>query len=203
MLEYLFTRLSAAFNNRIELCRLGTFYYEGQYVTKDHQKATKYLQKAADKKYNRALFYLGLIELEKGEATTDRALALRYFLLSRREEPKAAAEIEKLEETILKLPPTKENSELLFKVGYMYANDVVIGTDAAKAAQFYEAAIAGNHQAARLELAKLLMKSRPGSPKDLPRAIALLQDPSMAQFLPAELALKELLEKNPDLSNES
>lgn len=201
MLEYLFTRLSALFNNRIELCRLGSFYYEGKYVAKDHQKATKYLQKAADKKYNKALFYLGLIELEKGHNNTDLALALRYFLLARRDEPKAIAEIEKLEAEILKLPPTKENSELHFKIGYMYANDVVIGTDAAKAAQFYEAALAGNHQAARLELAKLLMKSRPGSPKNLPRAVALLQDPSMEQFLPAEVTLKELLEKNPELNH--
>ena len=118
MLEYIFTRISAAFNNKVDLYRMGTIYYEGKYVSKDLDKASDYLKRASDKKYTKALYYLGLIELEKSDSTIDLALALRYLLLSKNEESNATSEINKLEAKILALPDTQENRELLFKIGY-------------------------------------------------------------------------------------
>ena len=85
MFEYLFTRISAALNNKVDLYRMGTFYYEGKYVEKDLDKATEYLKKATNKKYTKALYYLGLIELEKGESATELALALQIGRASCRE----------------------------------------------------------------------------------------------------------------------
>ena len=153
---------------------MGTFYFEGKYVTKDPVKAAQYLEKAVNKKYTKALYYLGLIELEKSETSIDLALALRYFLLSKNEEPKSIIEIDKLEAKILALPNTAENRDLLFKIGYMYANDVIVGLNVPKAVTFYELAAERDHQHAQMELAKLLTKSRPGIQKDLPRAKQLL-----------------------------
>lgn len=199
MLEYLFTRISAACNNKVDLYRMGTFYYEGKYVAKDYQKATQYLQKAVNKKYTKALYYLGLIELEKSESTIDLALALRYFLLSKNEEPQAIAEINKLEAKILEMPETEDNTALLFKIGYMYANDVIIGLNVPKAVTFYELAASRNHYYAKTELARLLTKSRPGITKDLPRAKALLEGPATAGFSPAIMALQDLLSAHPEL----
>ncbi len=201
MLEYLFTRISAACNNKVDLYRMGTFYYEGKYVTKDYRKATQYLQKAVNKKYTKALYYLGLIELEKSESAIDLALALRYFLLSKNEEPLAIVEIDKLETKILNMPVTDDNTALLFKIGYMYANDVIIGLSVPKAVIFYELAASRNHHYAQTELAKLLTKSRPGITKDLPRAKALLEVPAQAGFSPAIIALQDLLTAHPELKS--
>lgn len=201
MFEYLFTRISAAFKNKVDLYRMGTFYYEGKYVQKDYRKATQYLQKAVNKKYTKALYYLGLIELEKSESAIDLALALRYFLLSKNEEPRAITEINKLEEKISQLPNTPDNTALLFKIGYMYANDVIIGLSVPKAVSFYELAASRDHHYARTELAKLLTKSRPGITKDLPRAKALLEMPAQEGFSPAIIALQDLLTAHPELKN--
>lgn len=203
MLEYLFTRISAAFNNKVDLYRMGTFYYEGKYVPKDYRKATQYLQKAVNKKYTKALYYLGLIELEKSESAIDLALALRYFLLARNEEPRAIQEINNLENRILSLPITEENTALLFKIGYMYANDVIIGLSVPKAVTFYELAVSRHHYHAQTELAKLLMKSRPGITKDLPRAKSLLEIPAKSGFSPAIIALQDLLKAHPELKSEA
>lgn len=199
MLEYLFTRISAACKNKVDLYRMGTFYYEGKYVEKDYRKATQYLQKAVNKKYTKALYYLGLIELEKSESAIDLALALRYFLLSKNEEPLAITEINKLETKILDMPATEDNTALLFKIGYMYANDVIIGLSVPKAVTFYELAASRDHHYAKTELAKLLTKSRPGITKDLPRAKALLEAPAQAGFSPAIIALQDLLTAHPEL----
>ncbi len=200
MLEYIFTRISAAFNNKVDLYRMGTFYYEGKYVPKDLDKAAEYLKRASDKKYTKALYYLGLIELEKSDSTIDLALALRYLLLSKNEEPLAMPQITQLEARILALPDTEANTALLFKIGYMYSNDVIIGLNVPKAATFYELAAERNHHYAQTELAKLLTKSRPGITKDLPRAKALLETAVAAEFAPANIALQELLEKHPELN---
>lgn len=202
MFEYLFTRISAALNNKVDLYRMGTFYYEGKYVEKDLDKATEYLKKATNKKYTKALYYLGLIELEKGESATELALALRYFLLSKNEEPSARAEIEKLQERIIALPDTPENTKLLFKTGYMYANDVIVGLNVPIAAKFYEAAAARGHNYARVELAKLLTKSGPGITKDLPRAKALLEQAASESFTQANIALQDLLTEHPTLKDD-
>lgn len=201
MFEYLFTRISAAFKNKVDLYRMGTFYYEGKYVQKDYRKATQYLQKAVNKKYTKALYYLGLIELEKSESAIDLALALRYFLLSKNEEPRAITEINKLEEKISHLPNTPDNTALLFKIGYMYANDVIIGLSVPKAISFYELAASRDHHYAQTELAKLLTKSRPGITKDLPRAKTLLEMPAKEGFSPAIIALQDLLAAHPELKN--
>lgn len=200
MFEYLFTRISAAFNNKVDLYRMGTFYYEGKYVAKDYRKATQYLQKAVNKKYTKSLYYLGLIELEKSDSAIDLALALRYFLLAKNEEPRAIEEINKLETKILEMPESEENTALLFKIGYMYANDVIIGLSVPKALTFYELAASRDHHYARTELAKLLTKSRPGVTKDLPRAKALLEMPANAGFSPAVIALQDLLTAYPELN---
>lgn len=199
MLEYLFTRISAALNNKVDLYRMGTFYFEGKYVAKDPVKATQYLEKAVNKKYTKALYYLGLIELEKSETSIDLALALRYFLLSKNEEPQSIIEIDKLEAKILTLPDTDKNRDLLFKIGYMYANDVIVGLNVPKAVTFYELAANKNHQHAQMELAKLLTKSRPGVQKDLPRAKQLLEMLVAENFTPANIALQELITKYPEL----
>ncbi|MHC5226488.1 tetratricopeptide repeat protein [Ignatzschineria sp. LJL83] len=199
MLEYLFTRISAALNNKVDLYRMGTFYFEGKYVAKDPVKAAQYLEKAVNKKYTKALYYLGLIELEKSETSIDLALALRYFLLSKNEEPLSITEIDKLEAKILALPDTDENRDLLFKIGYMYANDVIVGLNVPKAVTFYELAAERNHQHAQMELAKLLTKSRPGIQKDLPRAKQLLEMLVTDNFTPANIALQELITKHPEL----
>ena len=199
MLEYLFTRISAALNNKVDLYRMGTFYFEGKYVAKDPVKAAQYLEKAVNKKYTKALYYLGLIELEKSETSIDLALALRYFLLSKNEEPQSIIEIDKLEANILALPDTEENRDLLFKIGYMYANDVIVGLNVPKAVTFYELAADRNHQHAQMELAKLLTKSRPGIQKDLPRAKQLLEMLVAENFTPANIALQELITKHPEL----
>lgn len=200
MLEYIFTRISAAFNNKVDLYRMGTFYYEGKYVSKDLDKASDYLKRASDKKYTKALYYLGLIELEKSDSTIDLALALRYLLLSKNEESNATSEINKLEAKILALPDTQENRELLFKIGYMYANDVIIGLNVPKALTFYELAANHGHNYSQMELAKLLTKSRPGVTKDLPRAKELLETAVMNNFEPARIELQDLLTKHPELA---
>ncbi|HIW07249.1 MAG TPA: SEL1-like repeat protein [Candidatus Ignatzschineria merdigallinarum] len=199
MFEYFFTRISAAFKNKVDLYRMGTFYYEGKYVPKDYRKATQYLQQAVNKKYTKALYYLGLIELEKSDSAIDLALALRYFLLSKNEEPRAIEAINHLEAKILELPITEDNTALLFKIGYMYANDVIIGLSVPKAVTFYELAASRDHHYARTELAKLLTKSRPGITKDLPRAKALLELPAQAGFSPAIIAMQDLLAAHPEL----
>lgn len=200
MLEYIFTRISAAFNNKVDLYRMGTFYYEGKYVSKDLDKASEYLKRASDKKFTKSLYYLGLIELEKSDSTIDLALALRYFLLSQHVEPLALPQIQQLEAKILALPDTEANRELLFKIGYMYANDVIIGLNVPKAMQFYEQAVSYNDDYARLELSKLLTKSRPGVTKDLPRAKMLLEVAAHNNFEPARIALQELLTQHPELN---
>lgn len=202
-LEYLFTRLSAAFNNKIDLYRMGTFYYEGKYVPQDFEKAKVYLQKAANKKYYKALFYLGLIELKTEEKLIDLSLALRYFLLSRQESPEALEQIHQLEERILTLPSSEAQQELLFKVGYMYANDVVVGLNVPKALQFYELAANEGHPYAQTELAKLLMQSRPGVTKDIPRAYALLQQATDAEFPAAQIQLQKLYDRYPEYRPEN
>ena len=202
MFEYLFTRISAAFNNKVDLYRMGTFYYAGKFVEKDLDKATEYLKKATNKKYTKALYYLGLIELERGSSATELALALRYFLLSKNEETRARAEIEKTQERILALPETPENTKLLFKTGYMYANDVIVGLNVPIAAKFYEAAAVRGHNYARVELAKLLTKSRPGITQDLPRAKALLEQAASESFTQANIALQDLLTEHPTLKND-
>ena len=197
-LEYLFTRISAALNNKIDLYRMGTFYYEGKYVSQDFEKAKAYLQKAANKKYYKALFYLGLIELKTEKQLIDLSLALRYFLLSRQESPEALQQIHELEERILALPASTAQQELLFKVGYMYANDVVVGLNVPKALQFYELAANEGHSYAKTELAKLLMQSRPGVTKNIPRAYALLKEAAEADFTPAQIQLQKLYERYPE-----
>lgn len=201
MLEYIFTRISAAFNNKVDLYRMGTFYYEGKYVSKDLDKASEYLKRASDKKFTKSLYYLGLIELEKSDSTIDLALALRYFLLSQHVEPLALPQIKQLEANILALPDTEANRELLFKIGYMYANDVIIGLNVPKAVQFYEQAVSYNDDYARLELSKLLTKSRPGVTKDLPRAKMVLEIAANNNFEPARIALQELLTQHPELNS--
>ncbi len=202
-LEYLITRISATFNNKIDLYRMGIFYYEGKYVPQNFEKAKVYLQKAANKKYYKALFYLGLIELKTSQELTDLALALRYFLLSREENPEALAQINKLEDRILKLPSSEAQQELLFKVGYMYANDIIVGLNVPKAFQYYELAANEGHLYAKTELAKLLMQSRPGITKDIPKAHALLQEACKLNFTPAQIQLQKLYDHYPEYQSDN
>lgn len=191
-LELFFTRLSAFLGNKIDLYRMGTFYYEGKHVAKDLTRAKEYLRKASDKKHLKALYYLGLIELEEFAKSDDLALALRYFELSKKEEPRAKGAIEALEQRIFDLAETPESATLLFKLGYMYANDVIVGIDYDKSKRYYERAAQYGNLHAQNELGKLYLFGRRGVTKDLQRAQELLFPPMRVGFSPAKITLFKL-----------
>lgn len=191
-LQSFFTRISAAFGNKIDLYRMGAFYYEGKHVTKDLEKAKKYLRKASDKKESRALYYLALIELEELNKSDDLALAMRYFELSKKEEPRAKSAIETLEKRIFDLAPTEESATLLFKLGYMYANDVIVGIDYEKSKRYYEKAAQYGNLHAQNELGKLYLFGRREVTKDLDRAREYLFPALKIGFTPAKITLFKL-----------
>lgn len=155
---YICTRISAFFGNKDDLCRMGIYYYEGNEVKRDLDRAARYFKKASDKHNTKALYYLGLIELERLTDVLEYAPILRYFELARISVLKAVNSINEIEKTLFNLEKSPEVASTLFKIGYMYANDSSVHRNYEKASQYYKRAASFGNYHAKNQLGQLLLK---------------------------------------------
>lgn len=191
-INLLFTRIAALFGSKADLYRLGVYYYQGRYGEPNFKKAEECFKKAVDKRYTKALYYLGLMYRDGSGVPQDFPLAIRYLELSRSVEPHAKESIEALEERLLAHDTTLLSAEELFKIGYMYANDNTVGRDYERALAYYRVAAERGDAAAETQLGQIYLYGRLGVERSYDNGIPLLYSAFQKGYTPARLTLLNL-----------